>query len=486
MYALMNTQHYNAEGVGKSSDWTPERVALTGRNVGLVIAGGVAFGLFAVVMQLYWIAAAIGGSLLVGLVAWQFESALVLYALVAFVPWGRTPDMATGGSGVGKGLYVTEIMLGFLLAVWFGKYIFGTLPKNRIASGFYVPMGLYLGYCLINVWNSFLFWDIHVNRRYQYPTVNFVEIGLHALSVGALVMMATSISSRKWLNRVTVALMVAGAYHCVNGLLGGRIPIQAPWGSLLLLLPACYLWAIVLDPGQSWLRRGLAAGAVALAVLTVFVLSISWVSGWLGLFVALGVVTFIKSRKTFFALLAVVCVTCLVAWPFLHKNVVEESQSGGDYDRFALMAGAVKYASAFPLGVGLGNYRTYNSFYYGEKWGTTSYTSAHGTYSQHLSEMGFPGLVLFVSILIFGFRWMWVNYRAMLPGPSKTYLLAAMGQLVGISAAAFIGDYIIPTYHNGGIVTFSTAVYSWLIWGLAIAHVRISRDEANGSLDCHS
>lgn len=74
----------------------------------------------------------------------------------------------------------------------------------------------------------------------------------------------------------------------------------------------------------------------------------------------------------------------------------------------------------------------------------------------------------------------------MLPGPSKTYLLAAMGQLVGISAAAFIGDYIVPAYHNGGIMTFSSTVYSWLIWGLAIAHIRISRDEANGSLDCHS
>lgn len=480
----MNTNQYNVEPT--ETTWTPERVALTGRNVGLMLAGGIALGLFAAATKLYWICAVIGGALLTVLVAWQFESALVLYALIAFVQWGRTPDMATGGSGAGKGLYPTEIMLGFLMFIWLAKYVCRALPGKRIPSGFYVPVGLYLGYCLINVWNSFLFWDHHVNQCYQFPMVNCVEIGLHALSIGALVVMATSVGSRKWLNLTTLALLIAGGYNCLNSLSGGVIPLSAEWCNLLSLLPACYLWAIVLDSKQSKLKRGLSAGAVVLIVVGVLVLGISWVSGWLGLLAAIGAVTFIKSKKTFFVLLLVTGVLCLGAWPFLHKNVVESSQTEGDYDRFAMMRGSLMYATQFPLGVGLGNYRSYNSFYYGDKWGTTSYSSAHGTYSQHLSEMGFPGLLLFASILVCGFTWMNANYRKMQPGPSKTYLLAAMGQLIGISAAACVGDYIIPTYHNGGVLTFATTVYSWLIWGLAIAHVRITRDEANGSLDSHS
>ena len=447
---------------------------------------GIALGVFATGANLYYVAAVAAGAILTVLVAWQFEAALVIYVLVAFVPWGGTPDLAVGGSGVGKGIYVSELMLGFLLVVWFGKYLLGGLPRNRIRSGFYVPLALYLAYCVLNVANAYLFWDPHVNRIYQRPTVNVIELGLHFLSAGALVMMATTVINRKWLTWTTFALLVPGIYNAANGLTGSRIPFAAPWWSLLTLLPAGYQWAIALDPEQFRIKRGLATGGVALAVFIVLVLGISWVSGWLGLLTALGTVTLIKSRKVFFALLAVVCMTTAVAWPFLQTNVVEKSQTEGDYDRFSLLAGAVKYASTFPLGVGLGNYRTYNSFYYGEKWGTTSYTSAHGTYSQHLSEMGFPGFALFLVLLGSGLRWMWVNYRVMLPGPSKTYLLAAMGQLVGISAAAFIGDYIVPAYHNGGIMTFSSTVYSWLIWGLAIAHIRISRDEANGSLDCHS
>lgn len=143
-------------GSGLDSEWTPERVALAGRHMAIVLGAGIAIGLFAAAMQLYYICALIGMLLLAGLVAWQFESTLALYALIAFIPFGRTPDIAIGGSGVGKGLYVSELMLGFLLAIWILKYIWGNLPQNRIKSAFYLPSGLYLVFCLINVWNSFL------------------------------------------------------------------------------------------------------------------------------------------------------------------------------------------------------------------------------------------------------------------------------------------------------------------------------------------
>ncbi len=482
----MNIPDYNPQRIEATSEWTPERVALTGRNIVLITAGGIAFGMFAAAMQLYWISALIGAALLMVLVAWRFEIALVVYALIAFVPWGGTPDLAVGGSGVGKGLFVSQIMLGFLLVVWFAKYLLVALPKNRIYSGFYIPIGLYLAYSIMNVAHSYLFWDPHVNRMHQHPMVNVIELGLRFLSVGALIIMATAVATRRWLTWTTIALLIPGCYAVLNGLLGGRIPISAPWASLLTLLPACYLWAIALDSCRAKRLRVLAVCGVVLAVVSVFVLNISWISGWFGLFVGLGMVTLVKSRKLFLVLLVLVGLACTLAWPFLHENVVQSSQSEGDYDRFEMMRAAFLYASRFPLGVGLGNYRSYNSFYYGREWGTTSYTSAHGTYSQHLSEMGFPGFVLILSVLFFGLRWMLACYRSLPPGWSRTYLLAAAGQITGIGAAAFIGDYLLPTYHNGGIITFSSTIYSWLIWGLAVSHVRISRSEVHGSVDSHS
>lgn len=473
-------------GSGLDSEWTPERVALAGRHMAIVLGAGIAIGLFAAAMQLYYICALIGMLLLAGLVAWQFESTLALYALIAFIPFGRTPDIAIGGSGVGKGLYVSELMLGFLLAIWILKYIWGNLPQNRIKSAFYLPSGLYLVFCLINVWNSFLFWDPHVNQRYQYPTVNFIEIVLRVLSVGALVMMATSIRDRKWLWPISVALMISGIFNLANSMTGSKVPFAASWWVLLLFLPAGYMAAVFMDSQKRVVLRLLAAAVLVIFIYAAFVRNVSWVSGWMGLFVTLLTVSWLENKKVFLALVGIGVIGIGISWSFVDSRVIEDSRAEGDFDRFDLLKGGSKYAAKFPLGVGLGNYRTYNTFHYGEKWGTTSYTSAHGTYSQLLAETGYPGTILFVSLLIAGFCWLLKNYRQMPRGPSKAFILAALGQMTGISAASFIGDYIIPTYHNGGIFTFSTTIYSWLIWGVAIAHVRISREETFGSLDSDS
>jgi hypothetical protein len=225
---------------------------------------------------------------------------------------------------------------------------------------------------------------------------------------------------------------------------------------------------------------------VILILAAVTFVGFNWVSGWFGLYISLAVVMFIKNKKLLVAASVIMVILVVIFWPFLEKNLIAPSKSEGDFDRFSLMAGSWKYATTFPLGVGPGNYRSYNTFYYGEKWGTTSYSSAHGTYSQHLAEMGIPGTILFLSILVSGFLWLLKSYRNLPDGPSKVYLLAASGQLIGISMASIIGDYIIPTYHNGGLFNFSTTVYSWLIWGLAVAHVRISGAEINGSIDINS
>lgn len=464
-------------GAVPPAEWTPERMAALSRNIALIVVGGVLFGIFATFANFYWVGVAIGIALLIVLVAWQFEAALLVYVLVAFVPWGRTPNLAVGGSGFGKGVYVSEIMLGCLLVVWFGKYILRALPKERIRSGFHVPIILYVAYSTLCLVSGFIFWDPHVDSVYQYPAVNMIELGFRFLSAGAFVMMATSISNRKWLVWTTVFILVPGFYNLFNALIGGRIPLAAPWWPLVALLPICYSWAVALDTTNDRLKRAAGAAVVAVAVFLILVRSISWVSGWFGLVAALGAVTLIKSRRVFLVGVIAVAMAAGLAWPFFHTNVVVRSMKEGDFARFALLRGGWKYATTFPLGVGPGNYRTYNSFYYGEKWGTTSFTSAHGTYAQHLAEMGIPGLVLFLSILVCGFVWMLKSYHRMPPGMSKTYLMAAMGQLVGISFAAFIGDYIIPTYHNGGIVSFSGTIYSWLAWGLAAGHVRLQGGE---------
>jgi hypothetical protein len=453
-------------------EWAPDRRPIRAGTLWFVALAGVFIGIFAIATNAYIIAAVVAGILLIGLTARQFQAALAIYALVAFVAWGRTPDLAVGGSGVGNGLYISELMLCLVLAVWFAKYLFGTLPTDRIKSGFHVPIALYIAYCVLNVVNSFIFWDSHIDPIHQHWQVNVTELGLRILSAGAFLVMATAPVSRRWLYWVTGAILAPGLYQLMNSSLGDVIPVKAVWWPLVIFLPAFYGWAYATDSANTWPKRMAWGFIVALSVFAILIRNLEWVSGWLGLGVGLGVVSLIRSRKLAAVLLLLTVVICAVIWPIIHSEVIVSSENERDFDRLSLLAGGWRYATTFPLGIGMGNYRSYNSYYYGDKWGTTSYTSAHGTYSQHLAEMGIPGLILLLAILVSGFTWMLRSYRSIEDRFTRTYLLAAMGQLAGIASAGILGDYIIPTYHNGGVVMFSATVYSWLIWGLSVAYVR--------------
>lgn len=468
----MTDSPHNYDGL--RSQWTPERIETAAKHLLMVVIIAVLLGTFSVVSQVYWIAAAIIACLLALLIAWQFSAAIAVYALVACFAWGETPDLVTGGSGVGKSLFVSELMLSLLIAIWFARYLFSALPKPRSRTGFYIPLGIFVAYSVLNVVNSFIFWDPHVNRMYQYASVNMFELGIRVISAAALVMAATSIPDKKMLKWTSVALCCPCLITILDRLIGSPVTLNIPWWSLLSFLPASYCCALVLDSETTIRKRIGSIIALILIIYYVLIQDISWVSGWLGLLMTIMAVVFIKSKKAF-AVAAVLAVCCVVIFnSYIQQNIISSSESEGDYQRFGLWEIAIKYATTFPLGIGIGNYRSYNSYYYGVKWGATTHGSAHGTYAQLLTEMGFPGLLIFLWLLIGGFKWMLTSYRKMEPGPSKIFLLAAMGQLIGISIASIFGDYIIPSYHNGGPTNFCATIYSWLIWGVAVAHVRIS------------
>jgi hypothetical protein len=142
-----------------------------------------------------------------------------------------------------------------------------------------------------------------------------------------------------------------------------------------------------------------------------------------------------------------------------------------DNDRGRMMRAAVKYAYYFPFGIGLGNYRSYNK-YFGQTtvWDTTTFTSAHGTYSQALTETGWPGFLALLAI-VYGSCRMMRQYYIRLPKKSwaRFYVLGGYGACVGTFFSSIIGDYIFPTYHNGGLNSFGNCVYTWFVIGITIS-----------------
>ncbi|MBV9848272.1 MAG: hypothetical protein JO250_01155 [Armatimonadetes bacterium] len=459
----------------------------------IVMVSGIVMGYFTQSELLrrgtaYFVLAAGAGVLLAAVAYRRIELVMLAYIGVIWVAIGATPDLINGvSSGTGKGIALSHIGMTFLLFIWglravaLGQTSFARLPLN----------GLLILFLAFNVWSAvsgLLFWDPALAQFYQgmgdptggrtSPVVVFFEVFVRALLVGAFWLFANNLRDEKWVRRVSWLLLLPGAAVLLVAV--GHLPLKAGGYAVLQeIIVACTLFAWLLEPraADTPPRRGLRLLAwlvLALIVFHVFRLNIRWVSGWFGLFCGLYIVAFLRSKRLFAVLLAVGLVLYVAGHAFLQQNVVHKVQTSGDMARFDMARASVYYALRFPLGVGPGNYRAYNLYYGGlTMWKTTTFSSAHGFYSQMLSELGFGGLILTALFVLTALTMVARFYRRMPPGPSRTFVLGLAGMWGGISAASGIGDYLIPVYHNGGVYSLSTAIYAWIGLGVAVAHARL-------------
>ena len=406
------------------------------------------------------------------LLARNFAAGIVLFLGVCWIVV-RTPDVATGGSGGGQGLPLSQLGLAALLAIWVAKR-FAAQDFRLYKMPILAPIALYLLVCSWSTINSLVFRDPQVMKHsfVQYTQVNILEMALRVLALGAAVMIANTLEGR--------ALRWAAAVLLLPGLatFSGLLPFLPSTNYLTFaqVISASVLVAFVLTgQGPLWLR--VVGGAFALSILGRLLLNgTEWVSGWFACLAALAVVTFFAQRR----LLAVACIVLtllvVVRFDYFYEKVYVTNFYKGSLsnNRTDMVRAGVLYATKFPLGIGLGNYRQYNQWY-GSKavWNTTAFSSAHGTIAQSLSETGFLGLLAFLLLIASIVRTLYLAWRAMPPGRAKSYVLGALGAVIGIaSAAAFNGDYLFPTYHNGAMATFGATVYVFFLIGVVGAIAR--------------
>lgn len=419
-----------------------------------------------------WVILLIAAIAALMLLARNLAAGIVLFLGVCWIVV-RTPDVATGGSGGGQGLPLSQLGLAALLAVWVVKRLVSQ-DFRLYKMPFLVPSLLYLFVCLWSTINSLMFRDPQVMAHsfVQYTQVNILEILLRLLSLGAAVMIANTLEGR--------ALRWAAAVLLLPGLatFSGLLPFLPSTNYLTFaqVISASVLVAFVLTgQGPFWIR--MIGAAFALSILSRLLLNgAEWVSGWLSCMTAFAVVTFLSRRRLLIVACALLAVLVLVRFDFFYEKVYVENFRPHSLknDRSEMVRASVLYATKFPLGIGLGNYRQYN-LWYGSKemWDTTTFSSAHGTIGQTLSETGFLGLLTLVLLLASIVRMLYHAWRVLPPGRAKSYLLGTLGAIIGImSVSAFNGDYIFPTYHNGAMANFGATVYFFFLVGVAGAIAR--------------
>ena len=458
---------------GGDTDALSRRAAV----IALALLSGLALGVFGLLVAggpnreeapLWLLVAAVGVAGLT-LIYKKFELGIVVFIGVCWIAVG-TPSVATGGGGSGQRLLVSQLGLAVLLLVWLTRMIVRQdfklypTPINR-------PIVVFLAFCAWSTVNGLLLRDPNVvEESYtQYWQVNVFEMSVRILCLVGIVMIGNTLRGRE-LRWAALAVLVPGIATFTGALPFLRSTAYFAFPQIVAM--ALLAGLVITGQGARWLR--ILGGALALAILVVYAIKgASWISGWLGAFTSLGLILFIRQRRLFYTGCVVVAFLVLLNWPVVYQKVYVENFESVSADRFTMLRGAVLYASHFPLGIGLGNYRAYQVYYgHRERWNTTAYSSAHGTYAQSLSETGWIGLILLLYLLFVIGRMLYRYYQALPEGFAKSYTLGALGGFVGISAASFAGDYLFPAYHNGGVGSFGSTVYTFLMIGVVVAMAR--------------
>ncbi len=252
-------------------------------------------------------------------------------------------------------------------------------------------------------------------------------------------------------------------------------------GALVLLLPLALALLLYAWPRLRWFARALAILAGA-AMLVVLVLTQSR-GAWLGIIAALGVLVALRWRRGWLALPLATVAAGLVAWQIGFGRVADAmlaSQAlGGADQRVEIWSRALYMLQDFPFtGVGMGSFRQaanllYPFFLAGPD---AEIPHAHNLFLQVGVDLGVPGLVAWLALLILVCVCAWLVYRR--GRRQRDTMLTALGAGLLASQAALVVHGLTDA------ATWGTrpAVLVWAIWGLAMAALVVGKQDSFGSL----
>lgn len=320
-----------------------------------------------------------------------------------------------------------------------------------------------------------IFYDRSVFGAHRFVLVQIYAVALILLSIGAAFAVAVLLRSADDLRRlrwtliaITIPLIAAGWTF--------DFP-KARWWPLVASHASSMVLAAVLFEPQRWATR--LAGTVFVGAVVADVILISffgavqsqWLSGW----VAVGVPPALLVLCRFPRLTLATCVPAAALglwWNFdLVLRVVELARAEGDFVRLRLWEDAVSMSLQRPMfGIGPGNYLDY-IMRYGQLGAIMS--SPHGNYQQIAAETGLVGLGFLIWLVYRSLNVGWRIFRRASDPFLRSLGIAISCSLAGQYAAAFMGDFLLPSYHNGGYWTISATVYGFVVIGALMSVERL-------------
>jgi len=187
---------------------------------------------------------------------------------------------------------------------------------------------------------------------------------------------------------------------------------------------------------------------------------ITWLSGWVPAFVAIGVIAFLRS-KTLFAVAMIIAVVGAGGYYWRTAFAAETDESG--HTRLAAYEVNWRVTSKHLLfGTGPAGYASYYMSYF-----PTEGAATHNNYIDILAQTGIVGtffILWFFGAQVRGNYKLWLrlrDHRDFTESLSVAVLAGTAGSLIAMA----LGDWGLPFAYTQGLIGFDSAMFNWFFMG---------------------
>jgi hypothetical protein len=391
---------------------------------------------------------------------------LLILIVAAFVPFSLS-------TGTESRLVASLLLTMACVGLWVFRAI---VIEKRLAlnpSPVNVPLIGFMVVTVVSLVWSMVFRDPLVVIWGTFPLVQLASTAVMIMLPCALLLVANHIEGQGLLKAMMVVFLAAGFLGLVREFFRLPLPVNAD-GLFTMWVVTLSISLALFDRQMSWIVRGLLIVMAGGWVYWRFGLHITWVSGWLPPFVALGIVVLVRSKKLFAVLVLAVAIVAIINLAYLVRAQEEEMDESGHSRLEAWVVNWRVTGKHLLLGTGPGGYAAYYMSYFPHE--------AMASHSNLIDVAAQTGLVgLFFCVWFFA-SLAWTGYRLVVRVHGRGDFVEALSAAglagtVGCIVALGLGDWLLPFAYTQTIAGFDHAVYSWLFMGMVLALDRFTQSQ---------
>jgi O-antigen ligase len=355
-----------------------------------------------------------------------------------------------------------------LLAVWAYRLALRGITGARVAaSPLNRPVLVYIGINLLAYVWSILTRDALLQIWDSFP---FVQIGALVLNITLplTVLYVINHTDDAWLRRyvwlVASVGLVNGVWRLFNLPVFSTVMGNGTTGIFAMWAAAIAYGLLLYDKSASRKQKAMLLGVLLLSGLFYFWRQRIWLSGWLPIAAALGVMTLLYSRRLSLIMALVLVVYAWINQDLLYRTIIQDNISEGGLQRLEIWQMNLKHVANHPVfGMGPAGYAIYNMTYH-----PRDARSTHNNFFDILAQNGVVGMLAF-AIMMFVALCLALRVRAEYRGQGdykEAYANAALAGIPAALIAMMLGDWVLPFAYNVTIMGFDHAVHTWIAIGL--------------------